>query len=352
MKAALEELGWTVDLVRNGTLEQMASAVEQLKNRLSVNRDSYGFFFYAGHGVQSNGENYLIPVNAVIQNEDLLQWRAMSVQYMLANLNSARNALNIVVLDACRDNPFGWSRSGSRGLAVVGYQPAGSIIVYATAAGSIAKEKDSTGRNGLFTGHLLNNLKKPGLSIRDVFDQTGADVQRASSGTQVPAIYSQFFGVAYLGNGPTVSSSSQPFSVPSSDEKSGPGPAKSIPPVDRPYFSTGQKISAGFLNLALGLGSFAMGDPGGGALILGGYAVSAGLILTEIYFMEDGIIGTIGLGVAGVTAILGFVQPYLFDNTLVKKNSAAIQPWSGINAGIVPDRRGKPALMLSYTHSF
>jgi hypothetical protein len=143
----------------------------------------------------------------------------------------------------------------------------------------------------------------------------------------------------------------RPSSVPPPDEKSGtitvPGQT-----VNKPYFSTGRKISAGFLNLALGLGSFTMGDPGGGAMVLGGYAASAGLILTEIYLMEDGIVGTIGLGVAGVTAILGFIRPYLFDNKLVKKNSAAIQPLSGINAGIVPDRLGKPALMLSYTHSF
>jgi formylglycine-generating enzyme required for sulfatase activity len=212
MKAVLEGLGWTVDLVRNGTLDQMESAAGRLKNRLSVSRDSYGFFFYAGHGVQSNGENYLIPVDAAIQSENLLRQRAMSVQYMLDELNSAGNALNIVVLDACRDNPFSWRRSGSRGLALTANQPADSIIVYATAAGSTAQ--DGTGRNGLFTGHLLDNLKKPGLSIRDVFDRTGADVQRASGRAQVPAVYSQFFGVAYLGNMPAVSPPHQPVPAP------------------------------------------------------------------------------------------------------------------------------------------
>jgi hypothetical protein len=127
MKAALESLGWTVDLVRNGNLEQMESAVIRLKNRLSVNRESYGFFFYAGHGVQSSGQNYLIPVDANIQSESLLRQRAMSIQFMLDELNSAGNELNIVVLDACRDNPFGWSRSGSRGLQVVTGQPADSV---------------------------------------------------------------------------------------------------------------------------------------------------------------------------------------------------------------------------------
>jgi tetratricopeptide (TPR) repeat protein len=200
MKAALEKLGWTVDLVRNGTLDQMERAVSRLKGRLSSSNNAYGFFFYAGHGVQSGGENYLIPVDANIQSENLLRQRAMGVQFMLDELNGAGNALNIVVLDACRDNPFGWSRSGSRGLSVVSSQPADSIIVYATSAGSTAQ--DGTGRNGLFTKHLLNNLKTPDLSIREVFDRTGADVQQASNRAQVPAIYSQFFGAAYLGAAP------------------------------------------------------------------------------------------------------------------------------------------------------
>jgi formylglycine-generating enzyme required for sulfatase activity len=124
----------------------------------------------------------------------------VSLQTLLGELNDAGNELNIVVLDACRDNPFGWSRGGSRGLQVVSNQPADSIIVYATREGSTAA--DGTGRNGLFTTHLLNNMKKPGLSVRDVFDQTGADVRRASGGAQIPAIYLQFFDVAYLGTRP------------------------------------------------------------------------------------------------------------------------------------------------------
>jgi hypothetical protein len=142
----------------------------------------------------------------------------------------------------------------------------------------------------------------------------------------------------------------RPSPVPSPDEK--PEVTNPIQPANKPYFSTGRKVGAGFLNLALGLGSFTMGDPGGGAMVLGGYTASAAMILAEIYLMEDGILGTVGLGVAGVTAILGFIRPYLYDNKLVKKNSAAIQLMSGINAGIVPDRLGKPALRLSYTYSF
>ena len=197
MTAALQELGFTVEKITNGSLDQMEEAVMRLKNRLSASGDSYGFFFYAGHGVQSGGENYLIPVDANIPGENFLRSRAVSVQTVLDELNDARNRLNVVVLDACRDNPFSWARSGSRGLALVSRQPADSIIVYATSAGSTAS--DGTGRNGLFTGQLLNNLRTPDLEVNEMFRRTGADVSEVSNRRQIPAVYNQFFGTAYLG---------------------------------------------------------------------------------------------------------------------------------------------------------
>jgi hypothetical protein len=202
MEAALKGLGWTVDKVLNGTQDQMVNAIMQLKKRLSASRDSYGFLFYAGHGIQSNGENYLIPVDANIPSENFLRNRTVSVQEMLDELNDAGNEFNVVVLDACRDNPFGWKRSGSRGLSVVGQQPADSIIVFATSAGSTAA--DGSGRNGLFTSNLLNNLKQPDLEVTEVFRRTGADVARASNNQQRPAVYNQFYGTAYLGGKPKV----------------------------------------------------------------------------------------------------------------------------------------------------
>jgi hypothetical protein len=151
-------------------------------------------------------------VDANIQSENFLRQRAVSVQSVLGELNDAGNALNIVVLDASRDSPFNWGRSGSRGLQVVGDQPADSIIVYATSAGNTADDNPS-GRNGLFTTHLLANLKTPGLSVQDIFNKTGADVRRASGGNQIPAIYSQFFETAYLGNGPAVAVQPAPAPV-------------------------------------------------------------------------------------------------------------------------------------------
>jgi uncharacterized caspase-like protein len=211
MAAVLQGMGFTVDKLLDATLDQMESAAIRLKNRLSASNNSYGFFFYAGHGVQSNGENFLIPRDANIQSESFLRQRAVSVQSVLDELNQAGNTLNIVVLDACRDNPFSWSRSGGRGLQVVGNQPADSIIVYATSAGRTAA--DGTGRNGMFTAQLLKNLKTPGLEVSEVFRRTGADVTQASNRQQTPAIYSQFFGTAYL-NGTNVQPSPAPSPAP------------------------------------------------------------------------------------------------------------------------------------------
>jgi uncharacterized caspase-like protein len=230
ISSALRGLGFTVDLVTNAGRIQMEEAVTRLKNRLGAARGAYGLFYYAGHGVQSGGENYLIPVDANIPSEAYLRDRAVSMPAVLDELNAAGNTLNIVVLDACRDNPFGWRRSGTRGLQVVSNQPADSIIVYATSAGSTAA--DGTGRNGLFTTHLLNNLKKPGLSVRDVFDQTGADVRRASGGAQIPAIYSQFFDVAYLGTRPSTV-------TPAPAPQPRPAPAPAVTSDARVYYNSG-----------------------------------------------------------------------------------------------------------------
>jgi tetratricopeptide (TPR) repeat protein len=199
--AVLQGLGFTVDKLLNASLDQMEDAAVRLKNRLSVSTDSYGFFFYAGHGVQADGVNYLLPVDARIPDKNFLKTKAFAIQPILDMLNDAGNALNVIVLDACRDLPMAWSRSADRGLSVVNRQPAKSIIMYATAAGKTAS--DGTGRNGLFTQHLLTNLKTPGLDVKEIFNRTGEAVANASNYTQLPATYSSFYGTAYLGTKPS-----------------------------------------------------------------------------------------------------------------------------------------------------
>jgi formylglycine-generating enzyme required for sulfatase activity len=204
MTQALTGLGFQVKTVVNGTLDQMEDGVVWLGQALQDKKKGVGVFFYAGHGVQTGGVNYLIPTDADIKTEAFLKSRALAVQLLLDTFQESGNFLNVVILDACRDNPFGWSRSASRGLSVVGSQPAGSLIAYATSAGSVAQ--DGEGRNGLFTQMLLKNLVTPGLEIKDVFNRTGADVMAGSHNQQVPAVYNQFFQSAYLKPGAPVAS--------------------------------------------------------------------------------------------------------------------------------------------------
>jgi formylglycine-generating enzyme required for sulfatase activity len=208
MAATLGSIGFTVKLLLDADLILMETEVERLKTNLSQRADSIGFFYYAGHGVQSQGSNYLIPADARILGENYLRVKALALQTVLDNLNDSRNALNIVVLDACRDNPYSWARSGTRGLSIVGTQPSGSIVVYATSAGSTAQ--DGAGKNGVFTAELLKHLGVPGVDINDVFKRTGAGVQSSTNGKQVPAIYNQFFGTTYLAGTSSVSGLAPP----------------------------------------------------------------------------------------------------------------------------------------------
>ena len=190
MKDALESLGFKIELILNGSLGQMENAAIRLRNNLSeAGTSSIGLFYYAGHGLEMGGANYLIPADANIPDGFFLRERAFSVQVMLDMLNSSSNALNIVVLDACRDFPAAWSRSLSRGLAIVTSPPANHIIMYATGAGAVAIDGQS--RNGLFTSHLINNLTLP-FDVNEIFRRTMADVARDSNNEQRPALYTDF----------------------------------------------------------------------------------------------------------------------------------------------------------------
>jgi len=246
--AALQGLGFTVDKVINGNLNQMENAAVKLRNQLSVNKNSYGFFFYAGHGVQWQGENYLIPVDANIPDSDFLRQRAVSVQSILDMLNKTKNSLNIIVLDACRDFPAVWSRSADRGLAVV-HPPTDSIIMYATGAGKTAS--DGTGKNGLFTTHLLNHLKTPGIEVNELFRRTMSDVARASNNEQRPALYTDFAETAYLGSKPVANATVQQMTT-----QPAPTPVKTQAPALTPAATTALR---GFVRI--NGGTFTMGSP-------------------------------------------------------------------------------------------
>ena len=178
---SLDKLGFKVIRVENATQKQMFEAVRQFGDAL---KGGVGLFYYAGHGVQVKGHNYLLPVDASIEREDEVAYKAFDVGLVLEKMEAAKNPMNIVILDACRNNPFArGSRSATVGLAQMD-APTGSIVAFATAPG--AEAADGTGGNGLYTTYLLKYMATPGLKVEDVFKRTRVAVKQESGGRQIP----------------------------------------------------------------------------------------------------------------------------------------------------------------------
>jgi uncharacterized caspase-like protein len=153
MTAALQRLGFEIISGENLSLREMEDKVRAFGERLR--QGGIGLFYYAGHGTQVDGANYLVPVDADIRNKTDFRYKALEVGYVLGQMEEARNRLNLVILDACRDNPFrSFARSTNGGLAGITSAPGQIYIAYATGANSTAS--DGGGRNGLFTGELSN----------------------------------------------------------------------------------------------------------------------------------------------------------------------------------------------------
>jgi hypothetical protein len=194
--AALQKLGFKVILKKNANLETMEEAIEDFGNRLK--RGGVGLFYYAGHGVQVNNVNYLIPIGATVNKESDVRFKAFDAGRILAEMENANNGLNIVLLDACRDNPFGKSfRSASRGLAIVSNAPTGTFISYSTGAGQVAR--DGEGKNSPYTKALLQHMQEPGTPITDVFMKVRQRLRKETG--QVPWELSSLEGKFYFNPG-------------------------------------------------------------------------------------------------------------------------------------------------------
>lgn len=180
---ALRTLGFDVKLHLNAGRQGMLDAIEQYADQLA-SRKAVGLFYFAGHGVQLAWRNYLIPVDAVIRSPGDVPARAVELNSLLSGLGKARNPMNVIVLDACRDNPFGEAFPAEhKGLSQFDAPP-GSLLAYATSPGNVAS--DGTGFNGLYTEHLLRELKIREAKIEDVFKRVRLGVRRSSSGGQIP----------------------------------------------------------------------------------------------------------------------------------------------------------------------
>lgn len=194
MASTLRNLGFEVLTTENAGRKAMLQKLREFRDRLRP--ESVALFYYAGHGIQVKGQNYLIPADAVVRSEAEIDEESVNLAHLLERLDEAKNAMNIVILDACRDNPFQRSfRSASRGLAQVD-APTGTLIAYATAPGRTAADGDGT--NGLYTEEILRALRVPGLKVEDVLKRVRANVVRRTHGVQTPWDASSLVGDFYF----------------------------------------------------------------------------------------------------------------------------------------------------------
>jgi len=183
MAEALRKLGFNVTVKLNADQEEMEAAIGEFGKLLK--EDSLGLFYYAGHGVQIKGNNYLIPVHSGIKQAKDIRYKAVDLNMLIDEMVYANNGKNIIILDACRNNPLPEKdeRRSSTGLARTD-APAGTLIAYATSPGSVAI--DGEGRNGVYTKYLLENMFEPGIPIEIVFKRVLQGVSSDTNRKQIP----------------------------------------------------------------------------------------------------------------------------------------------------------------------
>lgn len=181
--AELQRLGFKATVQIDAGRAQMAGAIQAFGNDLAKTR-GVGLFYYAGHGAQLAWRNYLVPVDAAVDKLEDMRGKTVELNALLQGLVKAKNPMNVIILDACRDNPFGRKvPTEAKGLSQFDAPP-GSLLAYATSPGNTAADGD--GENGLYTENLLREIMVPEAKIEDVFKRVRLAVRRKSAGLQVP----------------------------------------------------------------------------------------------------------------------------------------------------------------------
>jgi uncharacterized caspase-like protein len=194
MAEALEAAGFETMLKLDVDRDEMQRAVIDFGR--SLDDGGVGLFYYAGHAVQVDGNNYMIPLGAQIDREDYVPLEAVDINQVLGRMGGADNRLNIVVLDACRNNPFrSISRGVSRGLAQTS-APTGTYIAYSAGPGQVAF--DGERRNSPYTASLLEMMAQPGLSLEEVFKGVRVKVLASTEDQQTPWTSSSITGDFYF----------------------------------------------------------------------------------------------------------------------------------------------------------
>lgn len=186
MAATLSGKGFKVILRHDASRREMRDAIREFGHEIS--EGGVGLFYYSGHGLQVDGENFLIPIDADIELKAEVAEECVSAATVLKVMEYSNNRINVIILDACRNNPFrSFSRSDEKGITKMDPPQGakqGSIIAFATAPGAVASDGDT--RNGLYTAKLLKYINTPGLTLEEVFKKARIDVLNESDGHQIP----------------------------------------------------------------------------------------------------------------------------------------------------------------------
>ena len=205
MARKLRNLGFVVTAKHNLNRQQMRQTVRRFKQRLR--RGDTALLYYSGHGVQIKGQNYLLPINNGIMDAFDISDGGVSLNFLLGNLNSSQAKEKIVILDACRDNPFkSRIKNLSKGLTrVSGSLGTGTLVAFSAESGQVSN--DGRGVNGIYTKHLLNHIGTAGISLNQMFMRVRKDVARETSGQQVPkennGLVNQIYLAGVGGNNPS-----------------------------------------------------------------------------------------------------------------------------------------------------
>ena len=184
MESALLSLGFEVCKVIDPSQKELKISIDEFGDKLKGS--DVGLFYFAGHGVQVKGLNYLIPIDANLTSEKIVEYDCVEAGRVLAHMEDAKTSVNLMILDACRNNPFerSWGRGvGQRGLATMN-APKGSLIAYSTAPGTTAS--DGSGKNGLYTEVLLNYIRGKGAPVNTMFQKVRLEVMEKSKEEQIP----------------------------------------------------------------------------------------------------------------------------------------------------------------------
>ncbi len=184
MRDLLTTAGFTVDSRLDAKRTDLLAAIDVFGKRLQSSEAKLAIFYYAGHGAQIDWRNYLLPVDVVVSSAEQVKNQCVDLGLLLGKMTAAKDKTFVIILDACRDDPFkGGYRPEQKGLSQFD-APVGSLLAYATSPGNVAS--DGSGKNGLYTENLVRELSVRGAKIEDALKRVRLNVRLSSNGGQIP----------------------------------------------------------------------------------------------------------------------------------------------------------------------